>query len=137
MAGIRNPPEVHRVVLTNVSWIPGNMFLLINDTMRQRLGLGFDKTLPPQYLHPKVGNIIPCRGPYRTCENVYLSVDPTNYRLGSIEYPALVPDLPVDIVLGTMCFNELKLKWSSKLGRIITRTEEEEEARRQTYRNVL
>ena len=71
-------------------------------------------THPPTHPHPpsslKVDNIIPSRGPYRTCESVYLSADPTTYRLRSIEYPALVPDLPVDIVLGTMSFNELNLK---------------------------
>jgi hypothetical protein len=136
--GIINSSEVHRVMLTNVSWIPGNMFVLINDSMRQRLGLAFDKTLPPQYLCSEILDIIPSRGPYRTCENVYLSIDPINYRLGSIAYPALVPDLPVDFVLGTMFFNELHLKWSSKLNRLITRTEaEEEDNRRQTYRNIL
>jgi len=135
--GIINSSEVHRVMLTNVSWIPGNMFVLINDSMRQRLGLAFDKTLPPQYLCSEILDIIPSRGPYRTCENVYLSIDPVNYRLRSIAYPALVPDLPIDFVLGTMFFNELHLKWSSKLNRLITRTEEEEDNRRQTYQNIL
>jgi hypothetical protein len=135
--GIINSSEVHRVMLTNVSWIPGNIFVLINDAMRQRLGLGFGKTLPPQYLSPEVLDIIPSRGPYRTCENVYLSVDAVTYRLGSIAYPAFVPDLPVDFILGTMFFNELSLKWSSKFNRLITRSEEEEDARRQTYQNIL
>ena len=132
-----NSSQVHRVMLTNVSWISENMFVLINDTMRQRLNLGFHKTLPPQYLNPTIGNILSSRGPYQTCENVYLSVDPTAYRIGSIAYPAFVPDLPVDFVLGTLFFDQLNLRWNSRLNRVITRSEEEEEVRRQTYRNIL
>ncbi|CAF5113726.1 unnamed protein product, partial [Rotaria magnacalcarata] len=75
--------------------------------------------------------------PYRLCESVYLSVDPDTYRLRSIAYPVLVPDLSVDFVLGSLFFDELNLKWSSSLKRLITRSEEEEEARRQTYRRIL
>jgi hypothetical protein len=135
--GIIHPSEVHQVTLTNVSWISGNMFTLINDTMRQRLNLSFNKTLPPQYLDLKLDNIISIRGLYRTCEDIYLSVDPITFKLRSIVYPIFVPDLPVDFVLGTIFFNELNLKWCSKLNRVITRREEEEEVRRQTYRNIL
>jgi hypothetical protein len=135
--GINNSSEVHRVMLTNVSWIPGNMHVLINDAMRQRLGLGLDNTLPFQNLAPRTLDIISSCGPYRTCENVYLSVDPTAYRLRSIAYPVFVPDLPVDFVLGTLYFDELNLIWSSKLNRVITRSEEEEETRRQTYRIII
>ncbi|CAF4640370.1 unnamed protein product [Rotaria socialis] len=115
-----NSSEVHRITLTNMSWIPGNMF-----------------TLPSQHLHPRINNIIPSDDPYRLCENVYLSVDPDTYRLRSIAYPVLVPDLSVDFILGTLFFDELNLKWSASLKRLITRSEEEEEARRQTYRRIL
>ena len=139
--GTINPSEVHRVTLTNMFWMPKNRFVLINDSMRQRLGLEFDKTLPPQIFGSWIRDILPSCGPYRTCENVYLSVDPINYRLSAIVYPALVPDLPVDFILGTWFFPDLNLKWNSKLNRIITRREEKEiladEARRQTYRNLL
>jgi hypothetical protein len=135
--GFINSSEVHRVMLTNVSWVSRNMFVLINETMRQRLNLGFSNTLPPQYIDLKIDNVIPIRGSYRTCENVYLSVDPTTYRLRSIAYPTFVPDLPVDFVLGTIFFNELNLKWSSELKRVINLREEEEKALRQTYRNIL
>jgi hypothetical protein len=109
--------------------------------MRQRLGLEFDKTLPPEMLGPWADGIISSRGPYRKCENVYLSVDPINHRLSAIAYPAFVPDLPVDFILGSWFFTDLNLKWSSKFNRIMTRREEEErleeEARRQTYRTIL
>ncbi|CAF3468833.1 unnamed protein product [Rotaria socialis] len=132
-----NSSEVHRITLTNMSWIPGNMFVLINETMRQRLNLNFCKTLPSQHLHPRINNIIPSDDPYRLCENVYLSVDLDTYRLRSIAYPVLVPDLSVDFILGTLFFYELNLKWSASLKRLITRSEEEEEARRQTYRRIL
>jgi hypothetical protein len=135
--GIINSSEVHRVMLTNVPWISGNMFVLINDTMRQRLNLDFHKTFPPQYLSSSIVNIIPSRGPYQICENIYLSIDPTNYRIKSIVYPTFVPDLPVDFVLGTLYFDQLDLRWNSRLNRLITRSEEEEEIRRQTYRNIL
>jgi hypothetical protein len=135
--GFIDSSEVHRVMLTNVSWVSRNMFVLINETMRQRLNLDFSKTLPPQYIDLKIDNVIPIRGSYRTCENVYLSVDPTTYRLRSIAYPTFVPDLPVDFVLGTIFFNELNLKWSSELKRVINLREEEEKALRQTYRNIL
>jgi hypothetical protein len=108
--GIINSSEVHRVALTNVCWIPDNIFVLINDSMRQRLGLKFDKTLPPQTLDPWADDIISSHGPYRTCENVYLSVDPINYRLSAIAYPAFVPDLPVDFILGSWFFTDFNLK---------------------------
>lgn len=137
---IINSSEIHRVTLTNVSWIRNNLFVLINDTMRQRLGLGFDKTLPPQMLVPEAASIISSRGPYRTCEHVYLSSDFT-HEIASIAYPALVPDLPVDFVLGTLYFRDLTLKWSSSLNRVITYREEQEiredKARRETYKNIL
>ena len=129
--------EVHRIMLTNFSWMPRNMHVLINDTMRQRLGLGFDKTLPWHYLGSEFDTIVSSRGPYRTCENVYLAVDPITYALRSIAYPLCVPDLPVDFVLGTLYFDDFNLKWNSKLDRLITREEEEEAIRRQTYRFIL
>ncbi|CAM4797482.1 unnamed protein product [Rotaria magnacalcarata] len=113
------------------------MFVLINETTRQRFNLNFSKTLPSQHLHPKINHISPSDDPYRLCESVYLSVDPDTYRLRSIAYPVLVPDLSVDFVLGSLFFDELNLKWSSSLKRLITRSEEEEEARRQTYRRIL
>ena len=131
------PSEVHRVTLTNMFWIRRNMYVLISDAMRQRLNLGFAENTPPHTFDSQLDSIPLSRGPYQTCENVYLSIDPINYRLGSIAYPAFVPDLPIDFVLGTMFFNELHLKWSSKLNRLITRTEEEEDNRRQTYQNIL
>ncbi|CAF1497288.1 unnamed protein product [Didymodactylos carnosus] len=139
--GLISSSEVHRVILTKVFSIPENRLVLISDTMRQRLGLNMNKTLPPHSFGSWIDNIIPSRGPYQTCEDVHLSVDPITYRLKSIAYPVLVPDLPVDFVLGTLFFNELNLIWSSSLNRLITRREEEEdreeEVRRQTYRNIL
>ncbi|CAF0919237.1 unnamed protein product [Didymodactylos carnosus] len=146
--GLFNSSEVHRVILTNVFSIPKNRLVLISDTMGQRLGLNVHKTLPPHSFDSWIDNIIPSRGPYQTCENVYLSLDPITYKLKSIAYPVLVPDLPVDFVLGTLFFDELNIIWSSRLNRLITRREEEEdgeeeeedreeEARRQTYRNIL
>ncbi|CAF5229278.1 unnamed protein product, partial [Rotaria magnacalcarata] len=74
------------------------MFVLINETTRQRFNLNFSKTLPSQHLHPKINHISPSDDPYRLCESVYLSVDPDTYRLRSIAYPVLVPDLSVDFV---------------------------------------
>ena len=139
--GLINSSDVHRVILTNVFWIPKNILVLINESMRQRLGLRIDNTVPPHGFGPWIDNILPSRSPYQTCEDVYLSLDPINYRLKSIAYPVLVPDLSVDLVLGTLFFDDLNLVWSSSLNRVVTRTEikerEEEEARRQTYRNIL
>ena len=135
--GIINSSEVHRVMLANVYYMPRNMFTLISDAMRRRLNLDFNKTFPPQYLNSSIADIIPYPGPYQICEDVYLSVDPINYKLRSIVYPTCVPNLPVDFVLGTLYFDELELRWNSKLNRLITRSEEEEEMRRQTYRNIL
>jgi hypothetical protein len=131
------PSEVHRVTLTKMFWIPRNMYVLINDAMRQRLNLGFDETSPPHTFGSWIDSILISRGPYRTCENVYFSLDPIAYRLKSIAYPLCVPDLLVDFVLGTVFFNDLNLEWTSELNRLITRSEEGEEARRHTYRNIL
>ena len=138
--GIIEPSQVHRVTIPSVFWIPRNLFVLINESMRQRLGLGFDKTIAPQVLSSTVNNIVPYHGPYRTCENVYLSSEFTS-PMGATAYPALVPDLPVDFVLGTLFLEDLGVKWSSVSNRMVTRREydeeNEQEARRQMFRRVL
>jgi hypothetical protein len=138
--GIIEPSQVHRVTIPSVFWIPRNLFVLINESMRQRLGLGFDKTIAPQVLISTVNKIVPYHGPYRTCETLYVSSDFTS-PTGALVYPTLVPDLPVDFVLGTLYFDELGLKWSSVSNRMVTRREydeeKEQEARRQMFRRVL
>jgi hypothetical protein len=65
------PSEVHRVTLTKMFCIPRNMYVLINDAMRQRLNLGFDETSPPHTFGSWIDSILISRGPYRICENVY------------------------------------------------------------------
>jgi hypothetical protein len=139
--GLINSSEVHRVTSTNLFFIPKNRVVLINETMRHRLGLDVVRTLPPYSFGSWMDNIMPCRGPYQQCKPVYLSLDPITYRLKSIAYPVLVPDLPVDFVLGTLYLDDLNLSWSSSLNRMSTRREVEEErekeARRETYRNIL
>ena len=138
--GIIEPSQVHRVTIPNMFWIPRNLFVLINESMRQRLGLDFDKTLPPQSLVSSVNAIVPYHGPYRTCETVYLSSDFTS-PMGATAYPTLVPDLPVDFVLGTLFLEELGVKWSEISNRMVTHREyheeKEQEARRQMFRRVL
>lgn len=104
--GVIDSSQIHRVTLSTVHWIPKNFFVLINESMRQRLGLGFDKTLPPQVLGLVSKDILESPGPYRTCECVYLSTAST-HPIRAIANPALVPDLPVDFVLGTMFFKIL------------------------------
>jgi len=139
--GLINSSEVHRVTSTNLFFIPKNRVVLINETMRQRLGLDVDRTLPPYSFGSWMDNIIPCRGPYQQCKHVYLSLDPITYKLKSIAHPVLVPDLPVDFVLGTLYLDDLNLTWSSSLNRMLTRREVEEErekeAHQQTYRSIL
>ncbi len=115
--------------------------VLISDTMRQRLGLDVDRTVRPHSFGSQIDTILSSRGPYQQCKHVQLSLDPITYRLKSIAYPVLVPDLPVDFVLGTLYLDDLNLSWSSSLNRMSTRREVEEErekeARRETYRNIL
>lgn len=132
-----NSSEVHRVTLTNASWMPKNRFILINDTMRQRLNLKTIKTLPPEYFIPGIDQITSSRGPYPSCESVHLSFDPINYKLKSLGHPVLVPDLPVDFVLGTLYFTELNLVWSSRLQRLVSRRDEEERVEEEMRRQMI
>ncbi|UJR22276.1 hypothetical protein I4U23_025336 [Adineta vaga] len=126
--GIINSSEVHRVTLTNVFWIRKNMVVLISETMRQRLALDFNRTLPPHGFGPWIDDILPSRDPYKICENVHLSIDPVNYRLKSTACAVLVPDLPVDFVLGTLYFDDFNLIWNSNLRRYMIRSQADEEA---------
>ena len=133
--------EVRRVILTNISWIPDNTYVLINDTMRQRLALGLGETLPPHSFNTSMGDIISPNRLYSTCHDIFLSPNTYNQCNVSLVTPVLIPDLPVDFVLGTEFFSKLGLVWNSRLNRWLTRREQQEErmreANRNAYRNLL
>ena len=61
--------------------------------------------------------------------------------MGATAYPSLVPNLPVDFVVGSMFLEELGVKWSKISNRMVTRRaydeEKEQEARRQMFRRFL
>ena len=134
--GLINSSAVHRVMLTNAFWIPRNRCILISETMRQRLNLNIYMESVHSF-GSWMDNIIPSDGPYSVCESVELSIDPINYRLRSVGPPVLIPDLPVDFVLGSLYFTDLNLRWSSRLKRLVSRTDEEESVEEETRRQMI
>ncbi|UJR34236.1 hypothetical protein I4U23_021641 [Adineta vaga] len=133
--------DVHRVQISNVFWLPGNTGSLISESMRQHLGLEVDEILPRDQPGSALNDIIPTTHVYRRCKDIYLSIDPVTFKMLSFEFPLLVPELPVDFVLGTLYFDDFNLVWNARLNRMLTRAQDEEEkaehARRQTYRSIL
>ncbi|UJR34235.1 hypothetical protein I4U23_021640 [Adineta vaga] len=140
-SGFISLSDVHRVQISNVFWLPGNTCSLISESMRQRLGLEIDD-VPPRHLPgSSLNDIVPTTHIYRRCETTFISINPVTFKLIAWGHPILIPELPVDFVLGTFYFNRFYLVWNARLNRMLTRAQDEEEkvehARRQTYRNIL
>ncbi|CAF1512944.1 unnamed protein product [Adineta ricciae] len=133
--------EVHHVTLTTVSWIPDNTYVFINDAMRQRLDLGLRKALPLDNFSSSMSDIAFPDRSYSTCQPIFFSPDAYNDVTLSFATPILIPDLPVDIVIGTQLFSKFGLVWNLRLNRWLTRREQQEErareANRNAYRNLL
>ncbi|CAF1591390.1 unnamed protein product [Adineta ricciae] len=128
--------EVHRVILTNISWIPENTYALINDAMRQRLALGLRETLPSHSFNTSMNDIVSPDRFYSTCQDIFLSRNTYDHSNLSSAIPVLIPDLPVDFVLGTDLFRKLGLVWNSRLNRRLTPREQQEERVREANRNA-
>ncbi|CAF1414727.1 unnamed protein product [Adineta ricciae] len=132
---------VRHVKLTRVAWIRGTFQVLINSTMRERLGLELSTIVTPDYLASEFTEIVASRGPHPLCKMIYI----VNLLTGNfyMTCPTFVADLPVDFVLGTMYFGYFDRGFRS--GRLIIlseerdrrRQQEEEELRRQAYKNIL
>ena len=92
-------------------------------------------------MHPNFDGLVSSRGPYPVCDAVYLLNSLTG-KIADYTQPILVPDLPVDFVLGTAYFECFDRGFKSGLVIVLSeerrqeRERQEEERRRQTYKNI-
>ena len=130
--------KANHATLARVSWVSRSYPVLISSKMKEQLKLNVWNYLPPQTLHPNFDGLVSSRGPFPVCDAVYL-LDSLTGKIADYTQPILVPDLPVDFVLGTAYFERFDRGFKS--GRVIILSEErerqEEERRRQTYKDLL
>lgn len=95
--------NVRHVKITNPHWVPLNLDTLISPVMAERLGLNVWPYLPPTTLHENMRPFVSPTRYYKYCDYVDLLDAHTGLSIDGC-HPILVPDLPVDFVLGTFKF---------------------------------
>lgn len=95
--------NVRHVKIANPYWVPRNLDTLISPNMAERLGLKLWPYLPPVTLHDNMHRFVSSKDNYKSCDYIALLDTNTGLLIDGC-HPVLVPDLPVDIVLGTFQF---------------------------------